>query len=253
MYQTSRLHIGECTVQDSTESIKNWVRYNTSKMRCIWAWKWCGKGCMQKTIITDDSSFVAVRTSMLPTFVMGHGRGRAMKKQLQKVNPVYSYNMYNLGIFKCASPKANQSSCQMPSWCIVVLKSPDLPTAQVHPQLWPCLKTLSPTWTTLWFHLLTLNNFPSPDWNLYNSRQYANCDRWVKTVLIVLFYLLTEEIYLSESLGASDIAESASIVTTSEEHQEYLVSASDVPEGVDATVSIWFLMLMSLLICPVYR
>ena len=69
----------------------------------------------------------------------------------------------------------------------------------------------------------------------------------------MLFYLLTEEICSSESLGASDIVESASIVTTSEEHQEYLVSASDMSEHVDATVSIWFLMLMSLLICPVYR
>ena len=29
MYQTSRLHIGESTVWDLTESIKNWVRYNT--------------------------------------------------------------------------------------------------------------------------------------------------------------------------------------------------------------------------------
>ena len=111
-------------------------------------------------LITDNSLFVAVRTSMLHTFVMGHGRGRAMKKQLQKVSPVYSYNVYNLGICKCASPKANQSSCQMCSWCIGVLKSPDLPNAQAHPQLWPCLKTLGPTWTTLWFHLLTLNNFP---------------------------------------------------------------------------------------------
>ena len=31
IYQTSRLHVGECTVQDLRESIENWVRYNTLK------------------------------------------------------------------------------------------------------------------------------------------------------------------------------------------------------------------------------
>ena len=35
MCQTSRLHIGEYTVQNLEESIKNWMKYNIFKIRCL--------------------------------------------------------------------------------------------------------------------------------------------------------------------------------------------------------------------------
>ena len=35
MHQTSRLHIGQCTIQNLGESIQNWVRYNTLKIRFV--------------------------------------------------------------------------------------------------------------------------------------------------------------------------------------------------------------------------